>query len=529
MLNIKSAIRLFKLRRFNCKCQALQVLSRSLSSHDSKSCGFIRQRYSDTRCESYQLQNNNSALKAKAQVLSTTERIKHSAEDIIDYFLPKGYPYSVGSGYKQYVQLQAIALLFSTTGGVLSMQSMLYAIGVGSGSIPLAATLNWIIKDGLGQLGGVIFASVVSNRFDGDPKRWRMVASGSMDASCFIELLTPLFPHLFLPLASIANVGKNISFLAASASRAAAHRAFATHENLADITAKAGSQSILCSMLGTGLGISVATAIGSISAGDASVSYNLTLCAFALCSSVNLAATYTSLTRVTLTTLNIGRFDFIFDTYLNKNEFLSPFAFSEREEYLGAPFIQGLPHLTIGPDLPSVGDSAELHNALELFRDENFVIIAQEQARESQGVGKIARVHLLLKTAATETDLVRGICKAFFVRQRLASQGYEPLPFQFLRDKSQWKGLSDVTQDQGTTLKDGSVIDREQETKIVTNFMHCLGLELRQGGNVYVSNENNTAKEIMDKSKKSSDARNCYANWHVEGLLLETRYARIEV
>lgn len=54
----------------------------------------------------------------------------------------------MGGGYDKYVKMQAVALLFSTTGGVLSMQSMLYAIGVGSGSVPLAATLNWIIKDG---------------------------------------------------------------------------------------------------------------------------------------------------------------------------------------------------------------------------------------------------------------------------------------------------------------------------------------------------------------------------------------------
>jgi hypothetical protein len=37
----------------------------------------------------------------------------------------------------------------------------------------------------------------------------------SCATASFIELLTPLFPGYFLPLASVANVGKNISFLAA--------------------------------------------------------------------------------------------------------------------------------------------------------------------------------------------------------------------------------------------------------------------------------------------------------------------------
>jgi hypothetical protein len=37
---------------------------------------------------------------------------------------------------------------------VLSMQALLYAVGLGAGSIPVAAALNWVMKDGLGQLGG---------------------------------------------------------------------------------------------------------------------------------------------------------------------------------------------------------------------------------------------------------------------------------------------------------------------------------------------------------------------------------------
>ena len=65
--------------------------------------------------------------------------------------------------------------MYTTT--VLATQSMLMAIGLGASSaLPAAATLNWIIKDGFGQLGGVLFASFIGNRFDADPKRWKMIA-----------------------------------------------------------------------------------------------------------------------------------------------------------------------------------------------------------------------------------------------------------------------------------------------------------------------------------------------------------------
>ena len=40
----------------------------------------------------------------------------------------------------------------------MATQSLLYAVGLGQGAIPMAAALNWVIRDGLGQLGGVLFA-----------------------------------------------------------------------------------------------------------------------------------------------------------------------------------------------------------------------------------------------------------------------------------------------------------------------------------------------------------------------------------
>jgi len=87
------------------------------------------------------------------------------------------------------------------------MQSLLYAIGLGSNSIPIAAALNWIIKDGLGQLGGVIYAGLVNTQFDSDPKKHRFVSGLALQFSTFLEVLTPLFPQYFLLLASISNIG----------------------------------------------------------------------------------------------------------------------------------------------------------------------------------------------------------------------------------------------------------------------------------------------------------------------------------
>ena len=77
-----------------------------------------------------------------------------------------------------------------------------------------------------------------------------------------------------------------------SASRAAIHKTFAIKENLADITAKSGSQSILSSTIGTFIGISIASVIG----GD----FDNSLIAFITCAFINCTANYKSLQQVWL-------------------------------------------------------------------------------------------------------------------------------------------------------------------------------------------------------------------------------------
>jgi len=508
----------------------------STSNSSSKSpSSIVRQRYGEDRSLEFDIDENKNLVTRKQKNASLTKRIRDFSTDIVGYFLPKGYPISVGKGYDKYIQLQAIAMLFSTTGGVLSMQSMLYAVGVGSGSIPLAATLNWIIKDGLGQLGGVLFASIVSNRFDADPKRWRMVASGSMDISSFIELLTPLFPGYFLPLASIANVGKNISFLSASASRAAAHRSFATHENLADITAKAGSQSILCSMLGTGLGIGVATGIASFTDGASDLAYISTIGAFSICSIINLSATYFSLKNVTLTTLNPGRFDYIFDRYLENNgEFLTPQIFANHEYLLGAPNISDLPSLAIGSDLDVAVDNAEtLKELFNAFQYEKYIISAL--VNDSQ---KTAQVHLLFKRGATGDDIVNALCRVFIVRQRLRRAGYSKTTYSIpqsrtkIRSKgsqgevlsSKWKTHIEASKDMCVSLRNGKILTEEESRKLVVEFNSKLSTTWEE-----LSSKIPVGKVGKTISMTEMDlGKNSYQEWHVEPIMLESRYARIE-
>jgi hypothetical protein len=98
-----------------------------------------------------------------------------------------------------------------------------------------------VLKDGIGQLGAILFASRYGRNFDEDIKKWRFMAQAALNFSIYIEILTLKFPNHFLALASLANIGKNICFLLSAASRASINVQFAKRNNIGDISGKSVS------------------------------------------------------------------------------------------------------------------------------------------------------------------------------------------------------------------------------------------------------------------------------------------------
>jgi len=275
-----------------------------------------------------------------------------------------------------------------------------------SQAVPMAAALNWVIKDGLGQFGGVIFASYVGTvkAFDRDPKRWRQISAIATDASTLLEVLSPLFPGYFIPVASIANVGKNISYLSASASRAALHNSLATRGNLADVTAKAGSQAILAGMLGTGLGVALVPifggqGVGMVAAGFCGLTIGHQYC------------TFKSLSSATIKSLNSQRLHHILSDYIRGKgggAILSPQEVGEREV-----FVPGLPVRDISDicyagcgleDVSSGGIDNFFMRRACLGGEEKYILRYDMEGE---------RAYVAYLEGATGLDLIRGVYHAY--------------------------------------------------------------------------------------------------------------------
>lgn len=346
------------------------------------------------------------------------EQIQMFSNEVLGYFLPAKYPESVAQGYGRFAGFCFTASIAGSAAMVLSTQTLLLAVGVVGSNVQqagiMAGAFNWVMKDFVGQLGGVIFASQMgkTRAFDADPKRWRMVAAMALDGATLIEILSPLFPSvLVLPVASIANVGKNIGFLTASASRASLHQSVAITGNLGDVTAKAGSQSIMASLIGTSLGIGMS----SLLAHD---TYNFAL-AFCVLGVVHQGCNYLSLQSVALTYFNRQRLHIVLEQYMVDGTVLTPAQVALKESYF--PLVSGdsatSSWLSVGiTSLDKIcPNPSDLHDALshssKNLKDETISYIVRAMPDD--------HVHLVYFQNSTGEDMIRGMYHACLLHEHL--------------------------------------------------------------------------------------------------------------
>ncbi|KAH9684463.1 protein root UVB sensitive 6 [Citrus sinensis] len=157
---------------------------------------------------------------------------------IRSYVVPDGFPDSVTPSYVPYMTWRALKHFFGGAMGVFTTQTLLNSVGVSRNrATPGAVAINWILKDGAGRVGKMIFARQ-GKKFDYDLKQLRFAGDLLMELGAGVELATAAVPHLFLPLACAANVAKNVAAVTSTSTRTPIYKAFAKGENIGDVTAK---------------------------------------------------------------------------------------------------------------------------------------------------------------------------------------------------------------------------------------------------------------------------------------------------
>ncbi|XP_072341525.1 RUS family member 1-like [Scyliorhinus torazame] len=181
------------------------------------------------------------------QLLRRSERGTEATQSVADVFtsvfLPQGYPDSVSDDYVSYQIWDTVQAFASSITGTLATQAILKGVGVGDTTATVtAASITWILKDGTGMVGRILFAWSKGSTLDCDAKKWRLFADVLNDVAIFMEIVAPAFPPAFTLIVCVSGVFKSIVGVAGGATRAALTMHQARRDNMADVSAKDGSQ-----------------------------------------------------------------------------------------------------------------------------------------------------------------------------------------------------------------------------------------------------------------------------------------------
>lgn len=337
--------------------------------------------------------------------------------------LPEGYPDCVTGDYLDYTLWRMGQGIASQINGVLTTQALLYAVGLGKGAIPTAAAVNWVLKDGIGYLSKILLAKY-GRHFDVHPKGWRLLADLMENASYGLELLTLIYPHLFVYLGAAAGAGRSAAGLIQAATRSCFYAGFAAQRNFAEVIAKGEAQGMVSKSIGIVLGIALS--------GYAGASGPMLVATFIAVSGAHMLCNLRSYQAVQLRTLNPYRASLVFGEYIRRGVVASVEEVNAEEPiFTEVPFVlfKLTGHKNSGSNLLSLQtkeDAAVIANKLNLGVSFADVIRSQNEADELFKIYQNEQYILverqntyqvLLKVGATSHDLLKMMLQVCYLYQ----------------------------------------------------------------------------------------------------------------
>ncbi|XP_060758165.1 RUS1 family protein C16orf58 homolog isoform X2 [Neoarius graeffei] len=280
------------------------------------------EKYGSQEAWKYRIKNGGMQRERMGQERVT--RGKSITDAFKNVFLPQGYPQSVSEDYLQYQIWDTLQAFSSSLSGTLATQASLKGVGVGNQEATVAAaTVTWLLRDGTGMLGRILFAWFKGSKLDSEAKKWRLFADVLNDVAMLMEIAAPHFPPFFTLIVCIAGVFKSIVGVAGGATRAALTVHQARRNNMADISAKDGSQETLVNLAGLLVSLVLIPLVTENPV--------LTFILFFLFTALHLFANYKAVRSVVMETLNEARLAIVLRRYLLDGQILSPAEANRRE------------------------------------------------------------------------------------------------------------------------------------------------------------------------------------------------------
>lgn len=319
------------------------------------------------------------------------------------FFMRSFFPEDVTPDYYSFTAWRFAQRCASATIGVFGTSSLLFALGIRSGRIGQAAVISWVLKDGLGRVGKMVWAGSMGKDFDVDPKRWRFRSALLYAFGNGLEIVTQIFPASFLVFATLANSMKQVSMLTSSATRNAMYRSFGGRsQNIANITAKGEAQIVVADLIGMGCGIRLSKLLGS--------SRKNVLSAYLALTVLDIFGIYMELRQVVFRTLNAERSNVLVSHYVRKGEMLIPSHVSPKESIFLKPKYAS--RVRLSSIAKAAADPEELDLLLKVFRREHFLVSLPRG-------GALGPCRLVLRKDASNEDVLRAMLMIGYVRKLL--------------------------------------------------------------------------------------------------------------
>ncbi|CAH0556165.1 unnamed protein product [Brassicogethes aeneus] len=230
--------------------------------------------------------------------------------------LPHGYPTSVSEDYLEYQLWDTVQAFCSTITNAFTTRAILKGMGVGNAeATALSATVAWILKDGTGMIGRILFAWWKGCDLDFDCKKWRFMADIINDMAMAIEIFIPIYFEYSMQILCVTSVLKSIVGVAGGATRASITHHQAIKENMAEISAIDGNQETLVNLVASMLSIFLLSVFDNRSMELVFI--------FALMS-VHLLANYKAVKSIVFKKFNKQRLVILLKSYYNLGVILNP-------------------------------------------------------------------------------------------------------------------------------------------------------------------------------------------------------------
>ncbi|KAM3597557.1 uncharacterized protein V6R79_006059 [Siganus canaliculatus] len=251
------------------------------------------------------------------------------------------------------------------------------------------------------MLGRILFAWQKGSKLDSEAKKWRLFADVLNDIAMFMEILAPYFPACFTLIVCTAGIFKSIVGVAGGATRAALTVHQARRDNMADISAKDGSQETLVNLAGLLISLILIPIVT-----DNPV---LTLSLFFLFTFLHLFANYKAVRSVVMETFNDARLSIVLQQYLQDGQILSPLQANQREPVF-IEFGKAVP-IKLGVRLQEVVQSPEELNLALRKNRMPFLLGVQNGC-----------VCVCLRPEASVCDEIRAMCQAVWLSSMLSQR-----------------------------------------------------------------------------------------------------------